>query len=189
MQSELPAGIKPMTSQPGGLSSDARAMMLFEANKKTAVVAYLLWFFLGLLGGHNFYLKRTGVAVAQLILSITLVGIFVAATEEMPSTETLITAGIVIYIPMFISGLAVGIKRLHDRDKSGWWMLVFYGIPAVLGIVGFYLDEPANTLLGLVALLIYIWAFVELGCLRGTIGANQYGPDPLAAPLAPKIGR
>jgi TM2 domain-containing membrane protein YozV len=33
-----------------------------------------LWFFLGLLGAHNFYLKRTGVAVAQLILSITLVG-------------------------------------------------------------------------------------------------------------------
>ena len=40
--------------------------MLFEANKKTALVAYILWFFLGLFGGHNFYLKRTGVAVAQL---------------------------------------------------------------------------------------------------------------------------
>lgn len=56
------------------LSSDTRALMLFEANKKTAIVAYLLWFFLGMFGGHNFYLKRTGVAVAQLILSITLVG-------------------------------------------------------------------------------------------------------------------
>jgi TM2 domain-containing membrane protein YozV len=74
MQSELPGGTKWAASQSGGLSSDARAMMLFEANKKTAVVAYLLWFFLGLLGAHNFYLKRTGVAVAQLILSITLVG-------------------------------------------------------------------------------------------------------------------
>jgi TM2 domain-containing membrane protein YozV len=47
---------------------------LFEANKKTAVVAYLLRFFLGLFGGHNFYLKRTGVAVAQLILTLTVVG-------------------------------------------------------------------------------------------------------------------
>ena len=57
-----------------GLSNDARAMLLFEANKKTAVTAYLLWFFVGLFGGHNFYLKRTGVAVTQLILSITIIG-------------------------------------------------------------------------------------------------------------------
>jgi len=77
MQNELPPGMRGTTS--GGLSSDARAMMLFEANKKTAVVAYLLWFFLGLLGGHNFYLKRTGVAVAQLILSITVIGLAVTA--------------------------------------------------------------------------------------------------------------
>src|ERR1700719_4627065 len=73
MQSELP-GAKQTTGQQGALSNDARAMMLFEANKKTALVAYLLWFFVGLFGGHNFYLKRTGVAVTQLILSLTLVG-------------------------------------------------------------------------------------------------------------------
>jgi TM2 domain-containing membrane protein YozV len=63
--------------QPGGLSNDTRALMLFEANKKTALVAYLLWFFLGIFGGHNFYLKRTGVAVTQLILSITVIGMVI----------------------------------------------------------------------------------------------------------------
>jgi TM2 domain-containing membrane protein YozV len=63
--------------QQGGLSSDTRAMMLFEANKKTAVVAYVLWFFLGLFGAHNFYLKRTGVAVTQLILTLTIVGMLI----------------------------------------------------------------------------------------------------------------
>ena len=75
MQAELPTGTRP-TAQ-GGLSSDARAMMLFEANKKTALVAYLLWFVVGLFGGHNFYLKRTGVAVTQLILSLTIVGMLI----------------------------------------------------------------------------------------------------------------
>jgi len=75
MAAELPPAT---TAQPhGGLSNDARAMMLFEANKKTALVAYLLWFFVGLLGGHNFYLKRTGVAVTQLILSLTVVGVLI----------------------------------------------------------------------------------------------------------------
>ncbi len=77
MADELPVGMRHTIQQQGGLSNDTRALMLFEANKKTAVVAYLLWFFLGLFGAHNFYLKRTGVAVAQLILSLTLVGMIV----------------------------------------------------------------------------------------------------------------
>jgi TM2 domain-containing membrane protein YozV len=76
---ELPASARQETMQKGGLSNDARALMLYEANKKTALVAYLLWFFIGILGGHNFYLKRTGVAVAQLILSITVVGLIISA--------------------------------------------------------------------------------------------------------------
>lgn len=71
---ELPVGTRQEVQQKGGLSNDTRALMLFEANKKTALVAYLLWFFVGLFGGHNFYLKRTGVAVTQLILTITVVG-------------------------------------------------------------------------------------------------------------------
>jgi TM2 domain-containing membrane protein YozV len=77
MASEFPTGMRPPGQQPGGLSADTRALMLFEANKKTAVVGYLLWFFLGLFGAHNFYLGRTGIAVTQLILSITLVGMLI----------------------------------------------------------------------------------------------------------------
>jgi TM2 domain-containing membrane protein YozV len=77
MQAEVPTSAIPHHAQQGGLSPDTRAMMLFEANKKTALVAYILWFFLGLLGGHNFYLKRTGVAVAQLILTLTIVGMVI----------------------------------------------------------------------------------------------------------------
>jgi hypothetical protein len=53
--------------QQGGLSKDTRALMLYEANSRSVLVAYLLWFFLGFFGAHNFYLKRTGIAVVQLI--------------------------------------------------------------------------------------------------------------------------
>jgi len=71
---DLPPTMRQQINQTGGLSNDTRVLMLYEANKKTALVAYLLWFFLGLFGAHNFYLGRTGVAVAQLIISLTLVG-------------------------------------------------------------------------------------------------------------------
>jgi TM2 domain-containing membrane protein YozV len=71
---ELPPNMRQTIEQQGGLSKDTRALMLYEANSRSVLVAYLLWFFLGLFGAHNFYLKRTGIAVVQLILTITVVG-------------------------------------------------------------------------------------------------------------------
>ena len=52
------------------LSSDARAMMAFETGKKSAGVAYVLWFFLGGFGAHRFYCGRPGTAAAQIGLNI-----------------------------------------------------------------------------------------------------------------------
>ena len=66
---------------------------------------------------------------------------------------------IVLMIPVGIffmwAGLAIGIKRWHDRDKSGWWMLISI-IPYIGGI----------------------WQLIECGCLRGTEGPNRFGGDP-----------
>ena len=48
------------------------------AAPKQKMVAFLLAFFLGGFGVHNFYLGKTGMGVAQLILTITVVGAFVS---------------------------------------------------------------------------------------------------------------
>lgn len=48
--------------------SDARLAMMYDANKKSALIAYLLWFFLGGFGAHRFYLGSIGSAVAILLL-------------------------------------------------------------------------------------------------------------------------
>jgi len=45
-------------------------MMLYDANKKSAGVAYALWFFTGFVGGHRFYLNRSSSAAAMLCLTI-----------------------------------------------------------------------------------------------------------------------
>ena len=50
--------------------SDAQTMMLYDANKKSAGLAYLLWFFLGMFGAHRFYLGHTGTGAAILVLTI-----------------------------------------------------------------------------------------------------------------------
>lgn len=53
-------------------NNGAAQAMLYDANKKSVGVTYLLWFFLGGLGGHRFYVGKTGSAIA--ILAMTIIG-------------------------------------------------------------------------------------------------------------------
>lgn len=66
-----------------------------------------------------------------------------------------------LYLALIWPSLAISIKRWHDRDKSGWWVLI-----------------------GLIPLIGPIWALIETGFLEGTAGPNQYGPDPLGRGVA-----
>jgi TM2 domain-containing membrane protein YozV len=55
------------------MTEPATQTMLYDANKKSALVAYVLWFVVGTLGGHRFYVGKTGSAIA--ILALTIIGI------------------------------------------------------------------------------------------------------------------
>lgn len=48
--------------------SDVGTMMMFEANKKSMIVSYFLWFFMGAFGGHRFYNGRSTTAIVQLLM-------------------------------------------------------------------------------------------------------------------------
>jgi len=89
------------------------------------------------------------------------------------------------FIVTWFSALAIGVKRLHDRDRSGWWILVFYFGPGVLaGLETSTEADFASLVLGLAAFVVSIWGLVELGFLRGTSGPNRFGPDPLKHDIA-----
>jgi uncharacterized membrane protein YhaH (DUF805 family) len=78
---------------------------------------------------------------------------------------------------------AVSIKRLHDRNKSGWWVIPFIVAAGLYGQFGHWLADPwAKSFVGLAVQVLFIWGLVEMYCLRGTRGPNQFGPDPLALP-------
>jgi uncharacterized membrane protein YhaH (DUF805 family) len=78
-----------------------------------------------------------------------------AELEQMTS-RMMLPLGLLLLITLWPS-LAVYTKRWHDRNKSGWWSLILF-VPIIGGI----------------------WMLIELGFLRGTEGANRYGPDPIA---------
>jgi uncharacterized membrane protein YhaH (DUF805 family) len=91
-----------------------------------------------------------------------------------------------VLLLILISGLAVGVKRLHDRDRSAWWLIILVVVPNVLSSLAQfvrvnYAENSAVPWLVLngIAIAIFGWAFVELACLRGTSGPNRFGSDPL----------
>jgi uncharacterized membrane protein YhaH (DUF805 family) len=59
-------------------------------------------------------------------------------------------------LAMLLPTLAVSVRRLHDLDRTGWWLLLV-----------------------LIPLIGAIWLLVWF-CTRGTVGPNRFGPDPLA---------
>ncbi|MEE3622508.1 DUF805 domain-containing protein [Nitrospirillum sp. BR 11752] len=69
-------------------------------------------------------------------------------------------AGVLLVLLTLLSlwpGIAVQVKRCHDRNRSGWFLLI-----SLIPIVG------------------NLWLLAELGFIRGTSGDNRFGGDPLA---------
>lgn len=63
--------------------------------------------------------------------------------------------GGIFSLAILLPNIGVLIRRLHDTDRSGWWVL--------LGLI-----PIAN-----IALLVFMF-------IQGTVGSNRFGPDPKA---------
>lgn len=88
-------------------------------------------------------------------LAFFLVGIVIGVlTAVVGETVGNILLGI-FYLVILIPGIAISIRRLHDLDKSGWWLLI--------------------ALIPLIGALVLLFFFVQ----RGTVGGNRFGEDPL----------
>ncbi len=71
---------------------------------------------------------------------------------------------LVYTLAVFLPALAVGIRRLHDTNRTGWWTLL-----ALIPLVG-----------AIVLLVFY--------AQPGNVGANTYGPDPKGPESIPATG-
>jgi uncharacterized membrane protein YhaH (DUF805 family) len=118
----------------------------------------------------------------QFWLGTLLVTAIVIATVTVIMWLVPVFAFVVFLAPFSIVMLCV--KRLHDRNKSGWWVVVFIFAPQAISSVSDTLTEgtPLWWVLAAAGFSISIWGLIEIGFLRGTDGDNDYGPDPLAIP-------
>jgi uncharacterized membrane protein YhaH (DUF805 family) len=146
---------------------------------------HLLIGFQGRVGRGQFWLS-------VLIYLVFLVAVFGFAMMT-GSLTAVFGSTLLALIPVFLSGVAVGVKRMHDRNKTAMWLLLFYGIPFLLFfMLPLFIDAEAETVPTIVVMLQYaglaisLWALVELGFIRGSIGINRYGSDPVAPKPAAK---
>lgn len=94
---------------------------------------------------------------------------------------------LLLMLALLVPGLAVTVRRLHDTNRSGWWVLLPI-IPYVLVAIvaggaaasGSMAGLGAAGLLGLVALVCAI-ALLVFMALPSTPGDNRYGPNPYGA--------
>jgi uncharacterized membrane protein YhaH (DUF805 family) len=121
-------------------------------------------------------------------LEINLVGISASikfTDDDLPAKASLFPQIVIIPMTLFFGWCyaAVSIKRLHDRNRSGWWMIPFIVATGLYGQFGHWLGGTwTAALIGLAVFVAFIWGLVEMYYLRGTRGPNRFGPDPLSPP-------
>ena len=64
--------------------------------------------------------------------------------------------------------IAVFVKRLHDLNVSGWWMIAMLAL------------SPISKMVGVNSLILFLVPTILLGLIAGTTGANRFGNDPIA---------
>lgn len=92
--------------------NDTATMMQYDARKKSVGVAYLLWFFFGMLGVHRFYLQRSGSAIAILLMTLASFLLMVFAVGMI----TIIIPAIWVFIDLF---LIPGMTRDYNSRLAG----------------------------------------------------------------------
>lgn len=117
-----------------------------------------------------------------------------------PTFMVLGQVGNVISLALLVPNLAVGVRRLHDTNRTGWWLILpiaafVVGLVLFLATQGGHLaslftDKYENnpqavfSLIGSGFLMVWLPTFVGsvvlfvFNVLDGTPGANRFGPDP-----------
>ena len=115
------------------------------------------------------------------LLAFMIVGIAIGIALMTASAPffggALVFASVIIAL---IASLGVSVRRLHDRNKSAWWLIPFNFLPnGLVNMSETTPDSSTSVTVLTVGIALSIWAFVDMGCLKGTEGDNAYGPDPL----------
>lgn len=87
-----------------------------------------------------------------------------------------LVTGWVVYPALLYCAACVLSKRLHDRGRSGW-----YAALVLAALIAIWTAPLRFT--DFIFAVVLVWATVELAVLRGEVGANRYGANPVRTAL------
>lgn len=127
--------------------------------------------FQGRASRSEYWWYALGVGLIAVVLSLIMMAGMNFETGEIGGIGYL-GAGLlgIFWLAIIVPSIAVTVRRFHDRDMSGWWMLGFFAL-SLIPLVGF--------LASIAQLVIF--------CLKGTAGENRFGPDPLTGMGSPDV--
>jgi uncharacterized membrane protein YhaH (DUF805 family) len=123
----------------------------------------------------------------QLRQQLAVIAVFyLAIVVTMAGGGWLAAAPLFLLVPIIVAGTCFCVRRLHDRGRSGWWIVAFALGPYLLETAAHVLASQAGALLTVLvalplvlgALVLAIWGWIETGFRRGTRGPNAFGPEP-----------
>jgi uncharacterized membrane protein YhaH (DUF805 family) len=127
-----------------------------------------IWFWLGLM---------TTTAIAGFLASIV-AGTFDGVGEFGRFLSVAAIVGLVVWMTS-----AVTVKRLHDRNRSGWWYLLYGIVPPGCFLLAISAnsegDFEAASIFYVLSVVALFWVVIELGLMRGTRGDNRFGSEPV----------
>ena len=116
--------------------------------------------------------------IIGVVLALIIVWVLGATTVGLIAT-------LILQVLLLYPSYALSAKRFQDRNKSGGLALIGIGLgilqtlARLLGLSNPYAPTGIDWILNIALLIVGIWYLIELGILRGTVGPNTYGPDPL----------
>ena len=87
----------------------------------------LFFSFQGRMSRQPYWLATTFITVVMFVVTAILYNV----VDECVKIGTFVLL-LALFIPFFWSTLALSAKRLHDRNKSAWWLFTFYLLPLIL---------------------------------------------------------
>ena len=134
----------------------------------------------GRIGRQSFWIGFIGLVIASIVINVIVGALFGWASFA------ILLVGFIVQVVLAYPGYALMAKRFQDRGKPSIYAAIVIGISvlfaflAVIGLTGAPgVPNAFGMLTGLIEVAIGIWIVIELGILRGTVGDNAYGPDPL----------
>ena len=131
----------------------------------------------GRIGRVYFWLGMMATAAIAGFVTPIAAGIFQISGEPGQFQSVTFIVGLTVWMHS-----AVTVKRLHDRNRAGWWYALQGFAPPAMFLLAIYLTTvgvpEAASILFVLSFFGILWFVIELGFIPGTRGANRFGPDP-----------